>query len=75
MKCALLTPYEMYTFASYLLQGNFTVTAHVILDNVTVLGAGRWFSSIHGDGVGFYGNMPPTGSSNVQVRLCSLSIK
>jgi hypothetical protein len=48
-------------------QGNFTVSAHVILDNVTVLGAGQWYAIIHGDGVGLYGNMPPGGSSNVQV--------
>lgn len=49
--------------------GNFTVTAHVILDNVTVLGAGSWYSILHGDGVGLYGNAPPAGSSNVQVNI------
>ena len=48
--------------------GNFTVTAHVILDNVTFLGAGDWYSIIHGDGVGLYGNEPPSGSSQVQVQ-------
>lgn len=47
--------------------GNFTVTAHVLLDNVTVLGAGSWYSVVHGAGVGLYGNAPPGGSSNVQV--------
>ena len=47
--------------------GNFTVTAHVVLDDVTVLGAGSWYSVLHGDGVGLYGAAPPQGSANVQV--------
>ena len=47
--------------------GNFTITAHVILNNVSLLGAGNWYSIIHGLGVGLYGNSAPGGSLNVQV--------
>jgi len=46
-------------------RGTFTVTRHLIVDKVTVRGAGPWYSVLHGKGVGVYGNYAPTPSSNV----------
>ncbi|MHB8625238.1 MAG: glycosyl hydrolase family 28-related protein [Aggregatilineales bacterium] len=48
-------------------QGTFTITSHIIVDNVTVRGAGPWYSVLHGAGVGVYGNYSPTPSQNVQL--------
>jgi hypothetical protein len=47
--------------------GTFTVTRHVILNNVTVRGAGPWYSVVRGNGVGFYGNYAPNPSSAVKL--------
>ncbi len=47
--------------------GTFTVTGHIILNNVTVKGAGPWYTVLHGAGVGLYGNYAPNASSNVHV--------
>ena len=52
--------------------GTFTVNRHVIVDNVTVQGAGPWHSVVRGDGVGFYGNYAPNPSQNV--RLANFAI-
>ena len=46
--------------------GTYTVTAHLIVNKVTIQGAGPWYSVLHGSGVGIYGNNSP-GSSNVHV--------
>jgi alpha-1,3-glucanase-like protein/F5/8 type C domain-containing protein len=48
-------------------QGTFTVTRHLIVDKVTVTGAGPWYSVLHGKGVGVYGKYNPTPSSNVHL--------
>jgi len=48
-------------------QGTFTVTRHLIVDKVTVRGAGPWYSVLHGKGVGVYGNFAPTPSSDVHL--------
>jgi hypothetical protein len=53
-------------------QGTFKVTQHVIVNNVTVTGAGMWYSNVSGNGVGFYGNSAPNPSSNV--RLSNFAI-
>ncbi len=47
--------------------GMFTVTSHIIVDNVTMRGAGPWYSILHGSGVGVYGNYAPDPSQNVQL--------
>ncbi|MCU1470038.1 MAG: coagulation factor 5/8 type domain protein [Glaciihabitans sp.] len=47
--------------------GTFKVTQHIIVNNVTVTGAGMWYSTVSGDGVGFYGNYAPNPSSNVHL--------
>ena len=51
----------------YLPPGNFTVTAHLIVNDVTLTGAGDWYSVLHGAGVGVYGNAAPHPSTNVHL--------
>jgi hypothetical protein len=47
--------------------GTFTINRHIIVDNVTVRGAGPWYSVLHGNGVGLYGNYAPNPSGNVKL--------
>jgi hypothetical protein len=47
--------------------GTFTITSHIIVNNVTVRGAGPWYSMLHGHGVGVYGNASPHPSKNVKL--------
>src|SRR5260370_17733424 len=47
--------------------GTFTISAHIIVDDVTVRGAGIWYSILHGAGVGIYGNYNPSPSHNVHL--------
>jgi hypothetical protein len=47
--------------------GTFKVTSHILVDNVTVTGAGMWYSNLQGDGVGVYGNAVPKPSTNVHL--------
>lgn len=47
--------------------GSFTVTGHLLVNNVTVQGAGPWYTVLHGSGVGFYGGYVPNGATNVHV--------
>ena len=51
----------------YIPPGNFTVTAHLIVNNVTLTGAGEWYSVLGGNDVGVYGNLPPNPSTNVHL--------
>jgi hypothetical protein len=51
----------------YIPQGTFKVTSHIAVNNVTVTGAGMWYSDVNGPGVGFYGNFAPTPSANVHM--------
>ena len=46
--------------------GTYTVTQHLIVDNVTIQGAGQWYTVLGGNGVGVYGKASP-GSSNVHL--------
>jgi hypothetical protein len=53
-------------------QGTFKVTAQLHVNNVTIKGAGIWYSSVHfttptGSSEGFYGNYAPTPSTNVHL--------
>ncbi|HWB34966.1 MAG TPA: choice-of-anchor D domain-containing protein, partial [Rugosimonospora sp.] len=41
--------------------------AHLVLNNVTIKGAGMWRSTITGNAPGFYGGWAPTGGSNVHL--------
>ena len=53
--------------AVYIPPGNFTVTAHLIVNKVTLTGAGEWYSVLGGNDVGVYGNLPPNPSTNVHL--------
>jgi Pectate lyase superfamily protein/F5/8 type C domain len=53
--------------AVYIPPGNYTVTAHLIVNNVTLTGAGEWYSVLGGNGVGVFGNMPPNPSTDVHL--------
>ena len=48
-------------------QGTFSSTSHIIVDNVTIRGAGMWYSTLHGLNIGVYGNYAPNPSSNVHL--------
>ncbi|MDT5033679.1 MAG: hypothetical protein QOC94_3850 [Actinoplanes sp.] len=48
-------------------EGTFKIPGHLILNNVTIKGAGMWRSTIVGDAPGFYGGYVPSGSSNVHL--------
>jgi hypothetical protein len=54
--------------------GTFTVNRHVILDNVTVKGAGQWHSVVRGDGVGMYGRYVADGGPSQNVHLSDFAI-
>jgi hypothetical protein len=47
--------------------GTYTITRHMIVDKVTIRGAGPWYSVLHGNGVGVYGRYQPNPSSNVKL--------
>ncbi len=47
--------------------GTFRVPGHIIVNNVTVRGAGMWRSTVTGSAPGFYGNSAPSGSSGVHL--------
>ena len=51
----------------YIPPGNFTVTAHLIVNKVTLTGAGEWYSVLGGNGVGVFGNFAPAPSTNVHL--------
>jgi hypothetical protein len=51
----------------YLPPGQYTVTAHLMVNGVTLTGAGEWYSVLHGAGVGVYGDAAPTPSTNVHL--------
>ncbi len=47
--------------------GTYTINQHIQVDNVTIRGAGPWYTVLHGNGVGIYGKYPPTPSRNVKL--------
>jgi hypothetical protein len=49
----------------YVPPGTFTLTGHVVVDHVTLQGAGPWYSVLGGRGVGIFGRAT---SANVTVR-------
>ena len=48
--------------------GVFKADRHIIVDRVTIEGAGAWHSTLRGNGVGLYGRRPPQGSRSVVLR-------
>ncbi|GHJ45244.1 mycodextranase [Catellatospora sp. TT07R-123] len=47
--------------------GTYTVTRHLLVDRVTVRGAGPWHTVLRGAGVGVFGNGSPTPSTGVHL--------
>jgi hypothetical protein len=47
--------------------GTFTVGRHLQVDDVTIRGAGPWYSVLHGNGVGIFGRAAPSPSTNVHL--------
>ena len=48
--------------------GTFKVPGHIAVNNVTVAGAGMWYSTVTGAAPGFYGNSAPSPSTNVYLQ-------
>ncbi|MCO5990573.1 choice-of-anchor D domain-containing protein [Actinoallomurus spadix] len=48
-------------------EGTFKIPGHLVLNNVTIKGAGMWRSTIVGAAPGFYGGWAPNGGSNVHL--------
>jgi hypothetical protein len=48
-------------------EGTFRIPGHLILNNVTIKGAGMWRSTVSGDAPGFYGGYVPNGGSGVHL--------
>ncbi|HWG60800.1 MAG TPA: choice-of-anchor D domain-containing protein, partial [Streptosporangiaceae bacterium] len=47
--------------------GTYNIPGHIIVNNVTVEGAGIWYSTVTGTAPGFYGNSAPNPSTNVHL--------
>jgi hypothetical protein len=47
--------------------GTFTVGRHLLVDKVTLQGAGPWYSVLQGNGVGIFGKAAPTPSTDVHL--------
>ncbi|GHO77997.1 hypothetical protein KSD_57680 [Ktedonobacter sp. SOSP1-85] len=63
-------------------QGTFLVTSHILVNNVTLAGAGSWYSVLEGPpngstgtGVGVYGNDAYDGSTSSNVHLSNFAVE
>src|SRR4051794_712962 len=52
--------------------GTFKIVDHIIVNNVTIRGAGMWHSRTTGDRIGFYGKYAPNPSTNVHLAEFSI---
>jgi len=57
----------------YIPPGTYKVDRHLVVDKVTVIGAGNWWTRLTGDGVGVYGKYVEDGGST-NVHLADFSI-
>src|ERR1700728_4008012 len=48
-------------------QGTYNIPGHILVNNVTVEGAGMWYSTVTGTAPGFYGNSAPNASTGVHL--------
>lgn len=48
--------------------GRYRLPGHLVVDRVTIAGAGLWYSELRGAGVGLYGRTAPPGSRDVHIR-------
>jgi hypothetical protein len=58
----------------YVPQGRFKVTGHVIVDKVTLTGAGQWYTELTGAGVGIYGKYVGQGGPSTNVTVSNLAV-
>ncbi|BCL77771.1 hypothetical protein ccbrp13_02360 [Ktedonobacteria bacterium brp13] len=68
--------------AVYIPQGNYLVTSHIVVNNVTLTGAGPWYSVLGGapttstgTGVGIFGNSAYNGAPSSNVNISNLAIE
>ena len=54
--------------------GRFLVTEHLIVDDVTITGAGQWYTELTGAGVGIYGRYVADGGPSRNVNVSSLAV-
>src|SRR5579863_947212 len=47
--------------------GTYNIPGHIAVNNVTIAGAGMWYSTVAGTAPGFYGNSAPNPSTNVHL--------
>lgn len=48
--------------------GTYNIPGHISVNNVTIAGAGMWYSTVTGTAPGFYGNSAPSASTNVRLQ-------
>ncbi|HET7015096.1 MAG TPA: choice-of-anchor D domain-containing protein [Streptosporangiaceae bacterium] len=48
--------------------GTYNIPGHIMVNNVTIAGAGMWYSTVTGTAPGFYGNSAPSPSTNVHLQ-------
>ncbi len=53
--------------------GTYNIPGHIMVNNVTVAGAGMWYSTVTGTAPGFYGNSAPNPSTNVHLQNFAIS--
>src|SRR6202012_6271129 len=53
--------------------GSYNIPGHIAVNNVTIAGAGMWYSTVRGTAPGFYGNSAPTPSPNVHLQNFAIS--
>jgi hypothetical protein len=53
--------------------GSYNIPGHIAVNNVTVAGAGMWYSTVTGTAPGFYGNSAPSPSTNVHLQNFAIS--
>jgi hypothetical protein len=53
--------------------GSYNIPGHISVNNVTIAGAGMWYSTIIGTAPGFYGNSAPSPSTNVHLQNFAIS--
>ncbi|MEY9962720.1 hypothetical protein ABIA33_000746 [Streptacidiphilus sp. MAP12-16] len=53
--------------------GTFNIPGHISVNNVTIAGAGMWYSTVAGAAPGFYGNSAPSPSTGVHLQNFAIS--
>ncbi len=53
--------------------GTYNIPGHISVNNVTIAGAGMWYSTVTGTAPGFYGNSAPSPSTSVHLQNFAIS--